>query len=568
MTKIKYILVIFLTYISVLMGTEWTILIYMAADNGLHEYALADLAEMELSLFSQEANIIVQMDGDSNSDLPGTYRYKISPNPEAGIQSTVLANLGEMDSGSYQTLKSFVEWGFDRYKSDRRALIIWSHGNGWSKQELCGKGIAPDNSSENFISMSEHQMQVALSNVELDILIYDACNMQTIENLVELKGRADYVIGSEATVPSTGLPYAQIFDYWSEATNLDSLVVNIPKIYVDSYRPGNLYNPGPYLRQVTYSTAKMEYLDGFESALNEYLNKWSDYPEEFQEARKEINEFGLSFTDVDLKELLEYLGENSDNQDLVNDSNSLGQKLEEVFISYDSSSYNYKVGPASFWFPRYSYQFTNNWPVYRNLNFAQGRIGKFINKFLGPDLIPPFPFEITKSLVLNETIFIEWENHNDPDPLTYYLNFEYSDNSNQVITLYDEGGYEGVVKLSGEFYLVAEDASENRVISERVTFNLPENYGELYLAPNPIRNMEDGQIIIYDREIGGKEAEFSIFSISGARIGNRRIKLPAGLNEHKIKLNEVTGAQLSSGVYICMVKIGNKQYKTKFAIEY
>jgi len=567
MNKYKYILIFLIIFITKLAGTEWTILVYMAADNGLHDYAIQDIAEMELSQFSNDANIVVQMDGDANSDLPDTYRYKISPNPEVGIQSSVIANLGEIDSGSYLSLRSFVNWGFKNYKSDKRALIIWSHGNGWSK-EITGKGIAPDNSSENFISMSEHQMQMALSNINLDLLIYDACNMQTIENLVELKGRADYIIGSEDTVPVTGLPYTQIFDYWSEATNIDSIAVNIPKLYVNAYRPGNIYNPGPFLPSVTSSTAKMEFLDNFESSLNDFLNKWSNYPQEFKDVRQEINEFGISYTDIDIKELLQYLSLNSDNEELVKDSSALYHQLEELFISYDSSSYDYKVGTATLWFPCYSHQFINNWQIYRNLNFTQGAIGNFLNRFLAPDEIPPFPFKITKFLVVNETVFIEWENHLDPDPLTYYLNFEFSDNTTQVITIHNQGSFQGVVRQDGEFYLVAEDASENRTMSNRVEFKLQFNYGKVYLAPNPINEINQGEIVIYDREIGGKEAELSIYSISGKEIGKTKTVLSDGQNEHKVKLTDVMTQKLSSGVYFCTVKIGNKHYKTKFAIEY
>jgi hypothetical protein len=556
-----------MAFISQLFSTEWTVLIYMAADNGLHDYAIEDIEEMELSEFGKQANIIVQMDGDQDSDLPKTYRYKVSYQPEEGIQSKVISNLGETNSGSYLTLKSFVEWGFKRYKSDHKALIVWSHANGWVKK-INGKGIAPDNDSESFISMSEHQMQAALQNTNLDLLIYDACSMQTIENLTELKGRANYIIASEELVPATGLPYTQVFDYWQEAENTDSLAVNIPKIYVDSYRPGNLYNPGPNLKKITSSAVKMANFTDFEDSLNAYLLKWSENTKFFSTARENLSDFGLSYTDVDLKELLVYLSLNSSNLELADDSSQLYSEMLDVFVSHDSSSFNYKVGTASIWFPRYSYQFENNWQIYRNLNFAQGQIGNFLNKFLAPDEIPPFPFQITKSLLLNETLFLTWENHNDPDPLTYYLNFNYNDGTSQVITLIDLDSYEMIVKDSGKVYIVAEDASENRSMSETVDFELSYNYGKIYLAPNPLKEINTGTIVIYDTNTRGKEADLSIYSINGIEMGRKKIKLADGQNEHKLELNQVVTQKLSSGIYLCLVKIGNKLYKTKFAVQY
>ncbi len=567
MPKKIYLLLFLIVSISQLISTEWTILIYMAADNGLHSYAIEDIEEMELSQFGSEANIIVQMDGDQNSNRPSTYRYKINYHPEEGIQSTTISNLGESNSGSYLTLKNFVEWGFNRYKSEKKALVVWSHANGWAK-DIKGKGIAPDNDSESFISMSEHQMQAALSKNPLDILIYDACNMQSVENLTELKGIADYIIGSEETVPVTGLPYSQVFDYWSEAENIDSLVVNIPKIYVDAYRPGNLYNPGPNLRRITSSTARMENFADFELSLNNYLSKWSQQTDLFIAARENINEFGISYSDIDIKELLQYLVINSSNLELRNDSELLYNELENIFISHDSSSFNYKVGVASLWFPRYSYQFQNNWQIYRNLNFAQGEIGNFLNKFLGPDQIAPFPFAITRSLVLNETIYLEWENNLDPDPLTYYLNFNFIDGSSRVLTLINADSFETTVQQAGKIYIVAEDASENRTISETMAFDVSQNYGKVYIAPNPIKNIDQGKLIIYDTNIGGKEAELGIYSISGKEISLTKLRLTDQQNEHRIELSELLPRKLSQGVYLCIVKIENSLYKTKFSLEY
>jgi hypothetical protein len=567
MNKFRLILIILISNCLGLVASEWTILIYMAADNGLHDYALEDIAEMELSSFSSQANIIVEMDGDANSDLSASYRYKITENPQAGIQSPIIANLGERNSGSYLTLKNFVEWGFNRYKSSKKALIIWSHGNGWAKDKL-NKGIAPDNTSQSFISMSNHEMQAALSEIELDLLIYDACNMQTIENLIELEGRADYIIGSEATVPSTGLPYGQIFDYWQEATDIDSLAINIPKIYVEAYRPGNIYNSGPFLRRVTSSTANMSKLSTFKEDLNAFLTKWSSDPRDFIIAREDLNEFGITSTDVDLKELLDNLSVTTSNNDLQEDCLDLSSKLDSLFISYDSSSFDYKVGPASIWFPKYSWQFANNWQIYRMLHFAQGAIGNFLNKFLAPDEIPPFPFEITKSQVINETIYLEWENHLDPDPLNYQITFDFNDGTSQIINLENLGSYQTSVKENGQVYILAQDAAGNQTKSSVLDFEIGSDYGKLYLAPNPIRKDNEGKIIFYAENSGGKKAEISLFSLSGKVISKARINLPEGINEHKIDLSDIIKVKLSSGIYLCSLKIENKYYKTKFAVEY
>lgn len=567
MIKKIYLLLVILFFILGIRANEWTILIYMAADNGLHDNALADIEEMEESTFSSQADIIVQMDGDNNSDLPGTYRYKISQNPQAGIQSSVIKNLGETNSGSYQTLKSFVEWGFNKYKSSKKALIIWSHANGWSK-EITEKGIAPDNSSESFISMSNHEMRKALANTQLDILIYDACNMQTIENLVELEGKADYIIASEATVPVTGLPYSQIFDYWQSSTDIDSLASQIPKIYVQAYRPGGIYNSSGNLRRITASTAKMHFVSNVEYLLNYFLYKYSTDTREFVLARENLNEFGISNTDIDLKELLDNLAQQNDNIMLQNDAKYLKTHLNRLFISYDSSSFDYKVGPATMWFPRYSHQFINNWQVYRNLYFAQGSIGNFLNKTFGQDEIPPFPFEITQAQIVNETIYLEWENHLDPDLLSYQVNFLYNDGSNQTISLANTDNYQARVKQGGQVYITAIDASGNQESSPVKEFKVLFDFGKVYIAPNPLKDKSEGSIVFYEANSGGKKAEIAIYTASGKLVAKNSFLLADDINEHKFPLSEIINIELSPGIYFCSLELDNRFYRTKFAVEY
>lgn len=567
MSKNRLLVLIILTFFSLLSAKEWTILIYMAADNGLHNDALADIEEMEKSQFGSHANIIVQFDGAEGTNLSGTYRYKIGHHPQEGIQSKRIANLGDLDSGSYLTLKSFVDWGFRRYKSDKKALIMWSHGDGWTKQSA-DRGIAPDNTSRNFISMSEHQMQMALADNPVDILIYDACNMQTVENLHELAGSADYIIGSEATIPTTGFPYIQLFDYWQEAESIETLVTNIPQIYLDAYKPGSIYNPGQYLDRITCSTAKMSEWEPFVSQLSAYLHKWSSQTHLFEEFREDVHEFGMRSNDVDLRELLQTLSLESNNSELQADSSNLYELMSEVFISYGSASYDNKVGMATIWFPRYVFQFSNNWGIYRNLHFAKLGIAQFLNQYLAPDEIPPFPFVITKALVLNETIYLEWENHYDPDPLTYHLNFNYENGESEVVTLENIGHYEQVVPSSGEIFIVAEDLAGNRTKTAKQQFVLTYDYGEIYFAPHPIKDLEQGRLIIYIKDSAGKSAEINIYNISGKRVASQKITFSPNNDEQKIPLNTIISSRPSSGIYICTVKVDNKLFKTKLVVQY
>jgi hypothetical protein len=101
----------------------------MAADNNLNEYALSDIASMKAATFSEQVNLIVQIDHRNDyavNDYTGGERWQIFPDSK-----NLISQMGEIDSGSYEVLADFIKWGFSKYPSDKKALVLWSHGNGW-----------------------------------------------------------------------------------------------------------------------------------------------------------------------------------------------------------------------------------------------------------------------------------------------------------------------------------------------------------------------------------------------------------------------------------------------------
>ena len=134
----KMMMVIVLLFCLVLVGPvmakEWTVLVYIAGDNDLGEFALIDMNEMEKVGSSDEVDIIVQFDGSKEytPDSPGTKRYYIKKDSDdEKVTSPVLEDLGEADMGSKETFHEFVEWGVTNYSADKTAIILWNHGNGW-----------------------------------------------------------------------------------------------------------------------------------------------------------------------------------------------------------------------------------------------------------------------------------------------------------------------------------------------------------------------------------------------------------------------------------------------------
>ncbi|MEM9777369.1 MAG: hypothetical protein AAF902_22515, partial [Chloroflexota bacterium] len=91
---------------------DWTILIYIAADNSLDEAAIFNLNQMEAADFGDDIQVIVQLDRAADKPWSDTRRYRIFPddNPIT-VTSEPLTEIGELNMGDPSVLADFIQWG-------------------------------------------------------------------------------------------------------------------------------------------------------------------------------------------------------------------------------------------------------------------------------------------------------------------------------------------------------------------------------------------------------------------------------------------------------------------------
>lgn len=196
----------------------WTIMIYLDADNNLDPYGVLNLQQIQKG-FDQSANVNVVVLLDRLYDAAYFYDIKNNTNNRC---------LGEIDMGSWETLKDFVVNVTRDYPSEYYMLIIWDHGLGWP-------GVCWDdtNSTPTYRShMSPYNISRALSDAcqeggkRVNIVGFDACLMGMIEVCYELKDVTDIVIGSEMLIPGYGWPYKELMQYISENPDVDPHVLS------------------------------------------------------------------------------------------------------------------------------------------------------------------------------------------------------------------------------------------------------------------------------------------------------------------------------------------------------
>ncbi|GEM_PF-1763043 len=197
-------------------GAEWTVLVYLDGDNNLEPFALKDLEEMERALPAKGVEVLVLLDRaqgytDAEGDWTGARLLRVRRAPEAGIQSKVLADLGEVNMGDPAVLRAFLAKGFGLAPSKRRALLLWDHGGGWASHVSDEQAPGVD-SGEDHLTLPElrRAIEAGLRDVgvaRLDLVGFDMCLMAQIETAYELRDVADVMVASEAVEPGDGWPY-------------------------------------------------------------------------------------------------------------------------------------------------------------------------------------------------------------------------------------------------------------------------------------------------------------------------------------------------------------------------
>ena len=181
-----------------------TIMLYMIGSNLESESGLAtaDLVEISKSKLTEDTNLVIQTGGCTSWDntfcKDGTVQRFIYDDGKF----KELDDLGAISMVAPATLTDFVEFSAEEYPADDYILILWNHGGG------IPIGYGYDELYPND-TLTDYQIGHALdkTGIHFDSIIFDACNMCSLEVGMALKNSADYLIGAESYVNGTGLSY-------------------------------------------------------------------------------------------------------------------------------------------------------------------------------------------------------------------------------------------------------------------------------------------------------------------------------------------------------------------------
>ncbi|MFZ5475287.1 MAG: clostripain-related cysteine peptidase [Myxococcota bacterium] len=210
---------------------EWTVMVFLNGDNDLERWAILDMYEMEAAGNSDRVHVLVQFDRSaeydtSAGDWVGTRRYRVEADVDPfAIDSPVLEDLGDVDSGEPEAVVDFVEWSVANYPARRYALVLWDHGDGWTltHEPAATKGVSYDYTSGNSLSVARGELAEALDGAAdaldrpIDLFGIDACLMQTWEVAWVMQPYVRVYVASQDYEDVTGWQYqATLADLYAD----------------------------------------------------------------------------------------------------------------------------------------------------------------------------------------------------------------------------------------------------------------------------------------------------------------------------------------------------------------
>ncbi|MFN8653296.1 MAG: clostripain-related cysteine peptidase [Gemmatimonadales bacterium] len=255
---------------------EWTVMVYMAADNSLAVQGVLDLDEMEDAGISDRIQTVVQAEfSPSVLDQQGctaacfnrqnfnTFRYAITQAGGSAKNGPDRGTVTEINGGSNvdmtdpNTLKDFIAWAKQNYPANHYMLVLWNHGGGYT-------GLIQDETSGGSGLMSLDDLKAGITGSGgLDVIDFDMCLMAGYETLAKIAGLTSYAVFSEEVVPGEGNPYTSIIDGMQASPTQDGRALS--SMIVDRFNASFQGSRS----STTLSAYDMAEFANFETALND-----------------------------------------------------------------------------------------------------------------------------------------------------------------------------------------------------------------------------------------------------------------------------------------------------------
>lgn len=288
---------------------EWTVMVYLDADNNLEMQGLVDLQEMAAAAGPRTSFVVLidraqkdysapYMDDGDILGIPAFSDAKLLHVRADGVE--ILQELGEIDLMDPQNLAWFVWYGLTEFPAERTALVMWNHGGGplipFGEDEDSNEGPAWLDTAELQQALGSALQQAGVDR--LDLLGFDTCLNGTVEIARAMAPYAEVMVASEELVNGHGWDYGS-FSVLEEG---DVDAVELGTRIVDDFADHAIETPWPLGGEVDYtmSVIDLDAMRAVDDALARFVDALETDPAHgisLLQARQGAIEFGVVATE-------------------------------------------------------------------------------------------------------------------------------------------------------------------------------------------------------------------------------------------------------------------------------
>lgn len=361
---------------------ETLLLIYMASDNDLDNFANSDFETIKKSSFESDITIVVQYDRNEFIDFPETSRVVLQRGEIIDDRT-----LGETNTGDPKILNQFIEESVEAYPAQRIILILWSHGSGVDDkdpyqtderkpyfvpvEEIEMIGFAKDDTARDFLDNLELKKALDVS-VKIDLLGFDACLMGMFEIAYQLRENIEVMVASQHLEPANGWNYAKILQELETSKNPMEMGREFIALHQSFHVDSNEATQSALDTTTIDAVAKS--LDHFAKLLREELKRTGGYAR----SRKDLYytlENSQFFSRTDYVDLIDFIHKVRDRLNFE----TLDAPIEELLALLDRFILaNHTVGyfmndayGVSLYFPYENRPYNETFEMYEKLDFSK-----------------------------------------------------------------------------------------------------------------------------------------------------------------------------------------------------
>src|SRR6266446_5350361 len=271
---------------------DWTIMMYISADNLLANFAIETLKQLRDAAGKPDPNgdnvsVVAEFD---DSQQPHARMYFFDGDPKNRALSIEASRIEEKEIAKLktlcnvnmtrpETLTEFNDYACKKSRTDHYCLVLWGHGIELllDEERRFGDSEKPVRRYLSIGNLTEALQKTKLLNKQvegkpeahLDIIGFDACSMSMVEVASELRGCADFMVASQEDVPDASFPYETILlelRKYNIGDNVEEVCKKIPELYSVAFRD-YVATPNTGVKGITLSSLDLGKIHGITELL-------------------------------------------------------------------------------------------------------------------------------------------------------------------------------------------------------------------------------------------------------------------------------------------------------------